>query len=170
MSKYLKTCQIMRNCSVAILVNLCFLTMWNFGPKGGPPCAQTHAAFYATNPAIANYWQWRMGPDLQQPDLEHQRIYDQGGSPQADLRPGRLPTSRFTTREAPHRAREAQRGPERRQDRPREASGDPFHFSCKGYVHTHIPHGAFYIGCKVTYAHTYMHTYIHTYIHTYTRT
>ena len=25
------------------------------------------------------------------------------GSPQADLRPGRLPTSRFTTREAPHR-------------------------------------------------------------------
>ena len=33
----------------------------------------------------------------------HKQIYDQGGSPQADLRPGRLPTSRFTTREAPHR-------------------------------------------------------------------
>ena len=26
-----------------------------------------------------------------------------GGSPQADLRPGRLPTSRFTTRDAPHK-------------------------------------------------------------------
>ena len=33
----------------------------------------------------------------------HKQIYDQGGSPQADLQPGRLPTSRFTNREAPHR-------------------------------------------------------------------
>ena len=34
----------------------------------------------------------------------HKQNYDQGGSPQAELRPGRLPTSRTTTREpmCPH--------------------------------------------------------------------
>ena len=52
----------------------------------------------------------------------HKQNYDQGGSPQAELRPGSLPTSRITTRELAGwlalagwlRPREAQRGPERR--------------------------------------------------------
>ena len=50
MSKYIKTCQLQ-----FWLITLCFLTMWRFGPKGGPPCQPRHPAFYATNPAIDNY-------------------------------------------------------------------------------------------------------------------
>ena len=72
-------------------------------------------------------------------DAPHKQSYDQGGSPQAELRPGSLPTSRITTRELLAgwlaelagwlagrlggwlagllRPRKAQRGPER----PREA-------------------------------------------------
>ena len=50
MSKYIKTCQLQ-----FWLITLCFLTMWSFGPKGGPPCQPRHPAFYATNPAIDNY-------------------------------------------------------------------------------------------------------------------
>ena len=33
------------------------------------------------------------------PGPSHKQNYDQGGSPQAELRPGRLPTSKITTRE-----------------------------------------------------------------------
>ena len=37
------------------------------------------------------------------PGPSHKQNYDQGGSPQAELRPGRLPTSIITTREPTHK-------------------------------------------------------------------
>ena len=63
---------------------------------GEPPAKRMTGLFYPRPPLWASLTQAELHKTREAP---HKQNFDQGGSPQAELRPGSLPTSRITTRD-----------------------------------------------------------------------